>query len=91
MRQPCKPYCLRPEPYTVPRSGGSGRLVRVDGLQEYLAHKKQPPLLGPPEGPRHGTNVGSWVGAFAYERGTSAGKIHTFRVQGTEFSVLSVC
>ena len=28
-------------------------------LQGYLAHKKQPTSLGPPQGPRHSPDVGS--------------------------------
>jgi len=28
------------------------------------------PSLGLPEGPRHGPDVGSWVGVGSYERGT---------------------
>jgi len=28
-------------------------------LQDYLAHKKTQPPLGPPEGPRHSSTVGS--------------------------------
>ena len=38
-------------------------------LQGYLAHKKQPPPLGPPQEPRHGPTVGSYGGAGSYERG----------------------
>ena len=30
-----------------------------EALQGYLAHKKQPPLLGPPQGPGHIPTVGS--------------------------------
>ena len=30
----------------------------VHGLQGYLAHKKQPPPLGPPKDPRHSPTVG---------------------------------
>ena len=40
-------------------------------VQGYLAHKKTPPPPpGPPKGPRHRLTVGSWEGAFFYERGT---------------------
>ena len=40
-------------------------------LQGYLAHKKQPPSLGPPYGPRHIPAVGPEGGAVIHERGTS--------------------
>ena len=44
--------------------------TRVQGrTQGYLAHKKQPPFLGPPQGPRHIPAVGSWVGAVSDEQG----------------------
>jgi hypothetical protein len=33
----------------------------------YLAHKKQPPPLGPPNGPRHIPTVGSEEGAVSFE------------------------
>ena len=33
--------------------------VPSDGIQLYLAHKKMPTPLGPPQGPRHGATVGS--------------------------------
>ena len=51
---------------------GSGYTLNLKpfNTQEYLAHKKQPTSLGPPEGPRHSPTVGSWVGAVSYERGT---------------------
>ena len=49
----------------VPHSIDSG--LRVQG---YLAHKKQPPLLGPPWDPRYSPTVGSWWIAVSYERGT---------------------
>ena len=39
-------------------------------LQGYLAHKKPPPPLGPPEGPRHEPTAGSQGGAVVCERGT---------------------
>ena len=42
-------------------------------LQRYLAHKKTPTPLGPPEDQRHSPTVGSWGGAFFYERGSPAG------------------
>ena len=41
-------------------------------LQGYLAHKKPPPPLGPPEGPRHKPTVGCYGRAVSYERGTPA-------------------
>jgi len=43
----------------------------LTGVQGYLAHKKQPPPLGPPYGPRHSPNVGSYsrgVGVFLWAR-----------------------
>ena len=46
------------------RAGGSG------ALQGYLAHTKQPLSIGQPQDPRHSRTVGSWGGAFSYERGT---------------------
>ena len=42
-------------------------------LQGYLAHKKQQPPLGPPQGPRYSLTVGSLGGAVSYERGTRLG------------------
>ena len=39
-------------------------------LQGYLAHKKTPTPLGQPYGPGRIPTVGSWGGAFSYERGT---------------------
>ena len=41
-----------------------------DALQGHRAHKKPPPPLGPPQGPRHGATVGSFGVAVSYERGT---------------------
>ena len=54
------------------------RIVRVAGevgvaLQGCIAHKKPPPPLGPPEGPRHKLTVECWGGAVSYERGTPIG------------------
>ena len=40
-------------------------------LQDYLAHKKAPHPVGPPQGPRHRPTVRSYGVAFAYKRGTS--------------------
>ena len=37
----------------------------VREVQGYLAHKKQPPPLGPPQGPRHSPTVGSQGGAVS--------------------------
>jgi len=39
------------------------------GVQGYLAHKKTPTPLGPPQDPRHRPTVGSQGGALSYERG----------------------
>ena len=39
-------------------------------LQGFLAHKKQPPHLGPPYSPRHSPSVGSRGGSVSYEQGT---------------------
>ena len=39
-------------------------------MQGYLAHRKQPPPLGPPWDPRCSPTVGSWEGCVSYERGT---------------------
>ena len=41
-------------------------------VQEYLAHKKQPPSLEPPHGPRHSPTAGSQGGAVSDERGPPA-------------------
>jgi len=41
-------------------------------VQGHLAHKKQPPFLGPPESPRHILTVGPRGALFFYERGTPA-------------------
>ena len=37
-------------------------------VQGYLAHKKHPPPLGPPQGPI--PTVGSWGGAVSYDQNT---------------------
>ena len=50
------------------RVQGSG--FGVQGLQGYLADKKPPPPLGPPQEPRHGPTVGSYGVAVSYKRGT---------------------
>ena len=39
-------------------------------VQGYLAHKKQPPPPGPPQGPRHTRTVWSCGRLVSYERGT---------------------
>ena len=41
--------------------GGLG----VTGIQGYLAHKKTPTPLGPPQDPRHRPTLGSYGGAFS--------------------------
>ena len=43
---------------------------RLRVLQGYLAHKKTPSPLGPPQGPRHSPTVGSQGGAVSCERST---------------------
>ena len=43
--------------------------TRVHG---YLAHKKTPTPLGPPQDPRHGPTVESYGVAVSYKRGTPA-------------------
>ena len=43
----------------VTRVDGKLRSVKSYGIQGYLAHKKQPPPLGPPYDPRHRATVGS--------------------------------
>ena len=45
---------LRNDAY--PYEAEPGRLL--DRLQGYLAHKKQPPPIGTPQGPRHEPTVG---------------------------------
>ena len=67
-----------------PRASGRGRPVevrtrarqnlRTTTLQGYLAHKKHPPSLGLPYGPRHSPTVGSYEGVVSYERGTPVHK-----------------
>ena len=46
---------------------------KVERLQGYLAHKKTPNPLGPPQVPRHRDAVGSYGGGVYYERGTPVG------------------
>ena len=43
---------------------GGGELSLAQGLQGYLAHKKTPHPLGPPQDPRHRLTVGSCGGAL---------------------------
>ena len=45
----------------------------MGAVQGYLAHKKQPPLLGPLYDPRYSPTVGSQEEGVSYERGISAG------------------
>ena len=42
----------------------------TNAIQGYLAHKKPPPPLGPPQGPGHRPTVGSWEESRCHERGT---------------------
>jgi len=42
----------------------------------FLAHKKPPPPLGSPQGPRQRPTVGSWGKAVSYERGTPVSFVH---------------
>jgi len=56
-----------------PLPGGPTHITNRHPLQGYLAHKKTPNPLGPPEGPRHSPTVGSYGGAVSYERGTPVG------------------
>ena len=51
------------------RASSAARVEEV-AVQGYLAHKKHPPSLGPPQGPRHSPVVGSYEGAVSHERGT---------------------
>ena len=55
--------------------GRHGSGVRIQGLQGYFAHKKQPSPPGKPQGPRHGSAVGSKGAAVSYDRGTPGGRI----------------
>ena len=54
------------EPYGALLCSGGGQSV---SLQGYLARKKTPTLLGPPQHPRHRPTVGFWGGAFSFKRG----------------------
>ena len=55
---------------TSPLSLDGAGLEPANPIQGYLAHKKQPPPLGLPWGPRHIPTVGSSGGAVFNERGT---------------------
>ena len=58
--------------------GEQGVETPVTGfLQGYLAHKKPPPPLGPPQGPRHSPTVGSYGEAVSYGRGTPVALPHS--------------
>ena len=48
-------------------------------VQGYLAHKKQPPLLGPPWGPGHIPTAGIYAQAVSDEQDTpvSIATLHT--------------
>ena len=46
------------------------RVEGIEGAYRYLAHKKTPTPLGPPQDPRHRPKVVSYGGALSYERGT---------------------
>ena len=50
------------------KTGFRGRR-RGQGLQGHLAHKKQLPPLGPPQGRKHSSTVGSQGGTVSCERG----------------------
>jgi hypothetical protein len=47
-------------------------------VQGSLAHKKQRPHLGPPQGPTQSPTVGSWGGAASHQRGNP---VHTLARQ----------
>jgi hypothetical protein len=50
---------------------GQGYLLEVRVcIQGYLAKKKQPPPLGPPQDPGYSPTEGSQGGGISYERGT---------------------
>ena len=61
------------------KEGREGRGQRR--LQGYLAHKEQPPPLGPPSDPRYSPTLSSQEGGVSYERGTpvacAVGSQHT--------------
>ena len=39
-------------------------------IRGFLAHKKTPTPLGPPQGPNHSPTVGTYRAAVCYEQGT---------------------
>ena len=47
--------------------GVGGRVWRFAFIQGYLAHKKQPPPLGPPYDLRNSPTLGSYEGGVSYE------------------------
>ena len=53
--------------------------------QGYLAHKKPPPLLGPPLGPRHRPAVGSCKRAVSNERGIPVTSLSSFLGSGPDW------
>ena len=55
------------------QSKAGTRTVHRVVLQGYLVHKKPPPPLGPPYGPRHRPTVGFGGVAFFCKQGTSVG------------------
>ena len=60
----------------VPDSLVSRSRTNLSRVQVYLAHKKQPPPLGPPSGPGHIPTAGSQGGDVSYERGTPCSVIN---------------
>ena len=62
-------------PFGIRRASSRASCFRFlgEGLQGCLAHKKQTPLLGPPQDPRHSPTVGAWRGADSYEPGIPIG------------------
>jgi hypothetical protein len=65
--------CPRVTCLARPSRKGYSRIRTHLALQGYLAHKKHPPPLGPPQGPRRSPTVGSCGGAVSYEQGIPAG------------------
>ena len=54
----------------MPGEGGRPSSIEYNGpLQGYLAHKKLPPSLGPPQGPRHSPTIESKGVAVSCGRG----------------------
>ena len=58
---------------------------RGQQVQGYLAHKKQPPPLGPPYDLGYSPTVGSWEGGVSYERGTPRGLRYLSSGEGVKF------